>query len=105
MKIAMLFVLSVGSATLSACDDDGASEPAPKFQPPAAGELVTVEPGGEAICSRGTPYRFFAVGGDPRRLVLDFQGGGACWSAPTCSVAEAIFSAEAATTDEGRSLA
>lgn len=87
------------------CGDDsggsngpGAEDPAPKFPPPAPGALETVEPGGETICSRGTPYRFFAFGGDPERLVLDFEGGGACWNELTCSVAGAIFAEEAAST-------
>lgn len=34
-------------------------------------------------------------GGDPKRLVLDFAGGGACWNETTCSVQDAIFSPEA----------
>lgn len=38
-----------------------------------------------AICARGTPYSFFAHPGDPAKLVVYFQGGGACWSAGTCS--------------------
>ncbi|MCS7218030.1 MAG: pectinacetylesterase family protein [Thermus sp.] len=40
-------------------------------------------PGG--LCSDGSPYRFYVSPGDPKRLVLDFQGGGACWNAATCS--------------------
>ena len=62
---------------------------------PAMEELITVEPGGDTICSRGTPYRFFVRGGDPERIVFDFAGGGACWDARTCSVQDAIFSPEA----------
>lgn len=84
----------------AACDDDTATT----TPPPAAGELVTVEPGGDTICSRGTPYRFFAIGGDPKRLVLDFQGGGACWNALTCSIEDAIFAAAAPTTEQFANL-
>lgn len=62
---------------------------------PAPGTLEIVEPGAPTICSRGTPFRFAAAGGDPKKLVLDFQGGGACWNAFTCSIADAIFTAEA----------
>lgn len=91
---ATILSLSLG-ALIAACDDDAAT--GPKYPPPAAGTRVTVEPGGETTCSRGTPYRFFAYGGDPKRLVIDFQGGGACWNPTTCSVADAIFSAEAET--------
>lgn len=58
---------------------------------PAVGEWAVVEPGGETICSRGTPFHFFVRGGDPNKLVIDFQGGGACWDELTCSVAGALF--------------
>ncbi len=36
------------------------------------------------MCARGTPYSFFVHPGDPAKLVVYFQGGGACWSASTC---------------------
>ncbi|MFO0746009.1 MAG: pectin acetylesterase-family hydrolase [Myxococcota bacterium] len=85
-------------AAFAACGDDAAS--GPKFEPPAAGTRLTVEPGGDTICSRGTPYRFFAYGGDTKKIVIDFEGGGACWNAQTCSVADAIFAPEAETEAE-----
>jgi len=62
---------------------------------PAPGEILTVEPGGDTICSRGTPFRFFVGGGDPKKIVIDFRGGGACWNQFTCSIKDAIFEAEA----------
>jgi hypothetical protein len=37
-----------------------------------------------AVCSRGTPYSFFTHTGDPNKLMVYFQGGGACWGASTC---------------------
>ncbi|RTG92042.1 pectin acetylesterase-family hydrolase [Thermus scotoductus] len=39
-------------------------------------------PGG--VCSDGSPYRFYVSPGDPKKVVIDFQGGGACWNAATC---------------------
>ncbi len=39
-------------------------------------------PGG--VCSDGSPYRFYVSPGDPKKVVIDFQGGGACWDAATC---------------------
>lgn len=71
---------------------------------PAPGEFLTVEPGGETICSRGTPFRFFVAGGDPKKIVVDFRGGGACWNAVTCSIADAIFSPEAPTEAEAKAF-
>lgn len=59
---------------------------------PVDGELIAIEPGGDSICARGDAYRFFVYGGDPKKVVLDFQGGGACWNELTCSIGDAIFS-------------
>ena len=49
-----------------------------------AQEWEAVAPGGETICSDGSPYRFFVHRGDPNRLLIEFEGGGACWSGSTC---------------------
>jgi hypothetical protein len=46
---------------------------------------TTIEPGGDTICSDGSDYRFFVRRGDPEKLVVYFQGGGACWFADNCS--------------------
>jgi hypothetical protein len=43
-----------------------------------------IAPGGETICSDGSAYRFFVRRGDPRKLVVYFQGGGACWFGRNC---------------------
>jgi len=37
-----------------------------------------------AVCSDGSPWRFYVSPGDPKKVLLDFQGGGACWDAQTC---------------------
>ena len=44
-------------------------------------------PGGVGTsCSEGSPYSFFVRAGNPKHLLIYFQGGGACWSASTCDV-------------------
>lgn len=43
-----------------------------------------IEPGGESICSTGTPYTFYFHPGDPKKIMVYFDGGGACWSRETC---------------------
>lgn len=43
-----------------------------------------VEPGGDTACSDGSPYRFFVRRADPTRLLVYFQGGGACWFGDNC---------------------
>ena len=52
---------------------------------PAGAQWQTVEPGGETICADGSPYRFFVRAGDPDRLLVEFEGGGACWDDDTCA--------------------
>ncbi|MDZ7671097.1 MAG: pectin acetylesterase-family hydrolase [Gammaproteobacteria bacterium] len=44
----------------------------------------SIEPGGDTVCSDGSGYRFFVRPGDSRKLVVYFQGGGACWFAGNC---------------------
>ncbi len=47
--------------------------------------------GGETSCSRGSPYAFYVRPGTSPKVILNFEGGGACWNKGTCSVADAIF--------------
>ena len=49
------------------------------------------KPGGETVCSRGSEYAYWVLPGKTNKVVIDFIGGGACWNAFTCSVADAIF--------------
>lgn len=39
---------------------------------------------GDTKCADGSPYSIFINEGSTGNLVLDFMGGGACWSAETC---------------------
>lgn len=68
--------------------------------PPMAGEWIAIEPGGETVCARGTDYRFFVRGGDPSKVIIDFQGGGACWNDTTCGFIGALFSDSTGELDE-----
>ncbi len=61
---------------------------------PERGAWIQVEPGGATRCARGDAYRFFVRGGDPNKVIIDFQGGGACWNESTCGFADSLFSDE-----------
>jgi hypothetical protein len=50
-----------------------------------------VRPGGDTTCARGEPFSWFIRPGTVNKLIVDFQGGGACWDEFTCSIADAIF--------------
>jgi hypothetical protein len=55
----------------------------------------TIEPGGETVCSRGTPYQYFVRPGTVNKLVVEFRGGGACWGPVTCGLADSLFNDKA----------
>lgn len=64
----------------------------PAGQPPIA-PLASLQPGwnrmaggARTTCALGTAYAFFVEVGDPQKLMIYFQGGGACWDATTCNV-------------------
>ena len=42
------------------------------------------EPGGDTVCSDGTPYRFHVYQGDPAKVLFYLEGGGACWDSMNC---------------------
>ncbi len=56
-----------------------------------ASQWTPVTPGGDAVCARGTPYTFFVRGGDPNKLLIFFEGGGACWDEATCAPNSGLF--------------
>lgn len=43
-------------------------------------------PGGGTTCAYGSPYSFYFIEGDPTKLIIDFVGGGSCWSEKSCRV-------------------
>jgi hypothetical protein len=52
----------------------------------ASAQWVTVEPGGRSLCADGSPYRFFVHPGSSDKLLIEFEGGGGCWSAESCDL-------------------
>jgi len=43
-----------------------------------------LRPGGETLCAKGTPYHFYVRRGSPQKLLMFFEGGGACWTGEDC---------------------
>ena len=52
-------------------------------------ELV---PGGRTSCSRGAPWAFYFKKGSPKKVIVEFMGGGACWNTLTCGLRTSTFS-------------
>jgi hypothetical protein len=46
----------------------------------------TITPGEPTVCADGSPFRFFVYPGDPAKLLVEFEGGGACWDDASCGV-------------------
>ena len=57
-------------------------------------EWTELRPVGNTKCARGTPFVFFVKRGQTgsKKLLIEFMGGGACWSKRTCGLQTAIFS-------------
>ena len=63
-----------------AVDDQGFTAITPEAEVEYLGKKL------QPICSRGTPYVFFAKRGTVNKLVVYYQGGGACWNYGTCKL-------------------
>jgi len=87
-----------GAFTGGECDMEESEEGCPISN--MTRDLLTgVYPGGETRCLLGdAPYLFQVIPGDLDKLVLYFQGGGACWDASTASAGLCVR----AVADEGR---
>lgn len=51
----------------------------------ASRSMYMVTAGGNTGCMSDAPYSFQVFPGSKRKVLMYFQGGGACWSAATCS--------------------
>lgn len=49
-------------------------------------QWISVEPGGDTVCSDGSPFRYFVYTGSSERVLVYMQGGGACWNDLTCAL-------------------
>jgi hypothetical protein len=76
-----------GAATAAASVPPDASSPPVDASPASAGPQggwEQIVPGGDCQCADGAEFSFFARKADPTKVVLFFEGGGACWDATTC---------------------
>lgn len=58
----------------------------------------------EPICSRGTPYAYWVKRGTVNKLLVYYQGGGACWSYATCSTVLQTFDDDVNPTEDNPAL-
>lgn len=70
------------SAAITARPQAETATPAPLTQ--LTNGWSSVAPGGDTACAFGGKYQFFVHPGSSDRLLLYFEGGGACFNADTC---------------------
>ena len=59
-----------------------------------------MRPAGRTSCSRGDAYHFYVRKGRTDRVILEFMGGGACWSPATCGLQQPTFTETTAFVDD-----
>ncbi|MCA9600445.1 MAG: hypothetical protein KC417_00390, partial [Myxococcales bacterium] len=115
MRTLILVALVVPTLSLVGCDDetskptkdggaDGSTDGSmdatadanvpvylPSIDELPEGKWSTLVPGGDTVCSRGTPYKFYVYRGTSKNLVVDYMGGGACWNSFTCKASSGLF--------------
>jgi hypothetical protein len=92
----LLFLCALASVGCSSSSDDDEGEPSGPDGIQSLGEgWNEIAPGGDTICSKGTPFRFWVRKGTVNKVVVDFRGGGACWNTLTCAVGDSLFQPEA----------
>ena len=88
-------VLAFGWMAIAAAAVIGGCRSEPVTEGPASESLASdtparwsaISPGGETRCSDGSDYRFYVKPGDPSKLLVYLQGGGACWMRSNCDPA------------------
>ena len=67
---------------LAACSPAPATPELPDLEP---GVWTMFEGGEDTACADGSDYTYYAYPGTANKVVIDFEGGGACWDGATCS--------------------
>lgn len=88
LVLVLATILSACAAAPAPVAPDGLATPPADLERGAWNEI---RPGGATVCARGEPYAFWIWPGTTDRLVIDFAGGGACWSEGTCDPDVARF--------------
>ncbi len=85
-KIALIVLLFCAALTGSAAAQDATHR---NQIPPFS--WTQINTGNDTMCARGAPYSFYYREGAGNKLLINFQGGGMCWSAQTCNLSTTTF--------------
>lgn len=82
-RLLITFALLVAFVGVSTAQD----APMPVLDDLPVGEWSQISPGGDTVCSNGTPYSFFVYPNESSsEVMVHFQGGGACWFGQICDL-------------------
>lgn len=79
-------IIAVLALVLTACESAPPYDPMLPLTELTANQWNEIAPGHDTICSRGTDWAFFVYPGDPDKVLVEFEGGGACWNDVTCAI-------------------
>ncbi len=83
MKVPILYLALL--LLISACNSESTSQVADSTSTGANGQnWQTIQPGGDAMCSDGSPFSFHVKSGEQDKLFIFLNGGGACYNSQTC---------------------
>jgi len=88
LALAVVALVAAGCSGDDSSDGEGAAEPSTTEAATAPVEALDWEehvPGGDCQCGDGGEFSFYSRVADPEKVLLFFQGGGACFSAETCN--------------------
>lgn len=74
----------LAAIALIACTPTGATEPRTDSIEDLSPGWHRIAGGSGTGCAFDTPFSFFVRPGDPGKLLVHFQAGGACWNGETC---------------------
>jgi hypothetical protein len=99
MKRSWLGLFMVMALVLAGCADDSgddASGEGADSNEEAAQPIEWVEhtPGGDCQCADGSEFSFYSHDADQEKVLLYYQGGGACFSPETCSFTDGTYLSE-----------
>ena len=83
------------AADTTAPTDDTTADGSDYAAVAAAAEWEEHVPGGDCQCADGSEFSFWSREGDPEKVVLFFQGGGACFTAEMCSFTDGTYTVQA----------
>ena len=83
-----LTAIALAVVALAACADDD-QRVAPTVTDRNVWERVA--PRGKTRCARGGPYAFWLYRGDPKKVLVFFQGGGGCFDERSCALGSTWF--------------